>query len=135
MGRSVSTHRYAIETIFLHPEFSDDEDQSFEWECYLDDIRDNVLPEIFPSLTKCNRWQDREDHIIAENGRCEISISEYCGCVAVCLAPLDPDSAFDCAWCERSAKKFRNTFHKIFKGSAMTRMGTFSNGESVYQKL
>lgn len=135
MGRSVSKHRNSIQTFFMHFECEDESDSQYEWECFMGDLKDNVLPCIFPSLTPCDRWQDREDHVIAENGRCEISVSEYCGCVAICLAPLDPDSTFDVAWCENVAANFQRKLTKFYPKSAMVKQGTMSNGESVYQKV
>jgi len=66
MGRSVSTHRHAVETVYLHPEFEEGDD--WAWQDYLEDLQEGVLPTVFPSLTKCDRWQDREDHVIMENG-------------------------------------------------------------------
>lgn len=129
MGRSVSTHRHAVETVYLHPEFEEGDD--FAWQDYLEDLQHNVLPEVFPSLTPCDRWQDREDHVIMENGRCEVSVSEYCGLVAVCLAPLNPDSAFDVAWCERAANNFRAKITKMMGGSLQS-IGHASNGEQFF---
>lgn len=128
MGRSVSTHRNAVATVYLH--FEGD----LEWEDFLEDLKDNVLVPKYPSLEPCNRWMD-EDHVILQNQFCEVSVSEYCGCVAVCLAPFDPDDAYKVAWCERVAASFERHVEKNFKSCAMRRIGGFSNGESVYLKL
>jgi hypothetical protein len=132
MGRSVSTHRHAVATVYLNPEI---EDEDFGWDDFLSDLRDNVLVRRYPSLEPCNRWLDREDHIILQNQFCEVSVSEYCGCVAVCLAPADPDDAYKVAWCERVAASFERYVEKCYRSCAMRRIGGFSNGESVYQKI
>lgn len=134
MGRSVSTHRHAIETVYIHPEFEEGTEE-WAWNDFIEDLQENVLPTIFPSLTKCDRWIDREDHIIMENGRCEISVSEYCGLVAVCLAPLDPDSALDVAWCERASHNFKIKLNKMFGKSALTPIGRASNGEQFFTQV
>lgn len=129
MGRSVSTHRHAVATVFINPEIEEDG--------YLDfiaDLQDNVLSVKYPSLNKCSRWMDREDHVIAENGRAEVSVSEYCGLVSVCLAPRDPDSGLDVAWCERVANSFTKYIQKMFASCALRSLGHMSNGEQVFQR-
>jgi len=130
MGRSVSTHRHAVATVYLSPEFEDHDDAFRD---FLDDLRSNVLPEVFPSLCECDRWMDREDHVIMENGRCEVSVSEYCGLVAICLAPLDPYNNLDTAWCERAANNFEKKINKMFGKSALHSVGRGSNGEQFFQ--
>ena len=132
MGRSVSTHRHAVETVFINPEGVNDSD---DLQYLLEDIRDNVLREKFPSLQKCDRWQDREDHVIAENQRGEVSVSEYCGLVAICLAPRDPDNALDLGWCGQVAGSFRNVLHEAFKSSALVFQGHASNGEQFFSRI
>lgn len=131
MGRSVSTHRHAVATVYLHPEL----DHEDAWTDFMNDLRGNVLPEIFPSLTECDRWQDREDHVIMENEHCEISVSEYCGLVAVCLAPRDPDNGFSIAWCERFYGSFTVKLEKMFKSCALRSIGRASNGEQFFNSV
>lgn len=133
MGRSVSTHRHAVATVYLHPELEDDGGDGWAWQDFMEDLQNIVLPEVFPSLRQCDRWQDREDHVIMENGRCEVSVSEYCGLVAVCLAPLDPDNALDVAWCERAAANFDKKVTKMFSSCALRSIGRASNGEQFFQ--
>ena len=133
MGRSVSTHRHAVETIYLHDVVSDDA-ESYEWDYFIEDIR-SILSNRYPSLSECERWQDREDRIILENQRAEVSVSEYCGLVAVCLAPLDPYNPLDQGWCERISKSFRDTLHKAYPSSALRQLGRFSNGEGVFAPI
>lgn len=136
MGRSVSTHRHAVATVFLHLEFEDD--GAWEWDDFVEDLQDNVLQDRYPSLRKCDRWMDREDHVILENSQVEVSVSEYCGCVAICLAPKIGDycnDAWNKAQAGRMADNFEKYVQKMFKSCAMAKMGTFSNGESFYQRL
>lgn len=132
MGRSVSTHRHAVATVFLHLDEINDRD---DWDMFVEDLQDNVLQPRYPSLCACDRWQDREDHIIMENSQVEVSVSEYCGCVAVCLAPINPDEPLHMAQAERMANNFEKHIQKMFKSCAMTKVGSFSNGESFYQKI
>jgi hypothetical protein len=128
MSRSVSTHRHAVATVYLQPELHEEDDFDY----FLEDLKQNILPAIFPSLRECNRWMDREDHIIMESGRCEVSVSTYCGLVAVCLAPRDPDCGLDCGWCGQQAGKFESQLEKYFAGCALHSMGCASNGEQFF---
>lgn len=131
MGRSVSTHRNAVATVFLHLDI----DEDFSWDDFINDLRDNVIGPKYPSMENCNRWLGREDHIILQNCYGEISVSEYCGCVAICLAPRDDDDGWNSAWCHRAAKNFERIVTKAFKSSAMQKVATFSNGEAMYRKI
>lgn len=133
MGRSVSTHRNAVETIYLHSVVSDDA-ESYEWDYFIEDIR-SILSNRYPSFSECERRQDREERIILENKRAEVSVSEYCGLVAVCLAPLDPYNQLDQGWCDRVSKSFRDTLHKAYPSSALHKLGRFSNGEGVFAPI
>ena len=114
MGRSVSTHPRAIETVYLSPDrFQDDGD--FTFYDFLDDLRDNVLSEVSPSLSPCDRWEGNENHVIMENGHCEVSVSEYCGIIAVCLAPRTAENGFSVAWTGRLANKFSRMVQEMFR--------------------
>lgn len=135
MGRSVSTHRHAVETVYLHLEVEEAHTYQEDWDDFITDLQDNVLKEKYPSLTDCDRWQDREDHVILENRQVEVSVSEYCGCVAICLAPLDPDNNFHVAIAERAAKGFTACLHKAFPSSALRSQGFMSNGGQVFTKV
>lgn len=135
MGRSVSTHRHAVATVYLHPEFEEAHTYQEDWDDFITDLRDNVLKEKYPALTDCNRWQDRENHVILENSQVEVSVSEYGGLVAVCLAPLDLDNNFQRAVAERMAKGFTACLHKAFPSSALRSQGFMSNGGQVFTKV
>ena len=128
MSRSVSTHVNAVATVYLNPELESSDDFDF----FLEDLRDNVLPKILPSPSKANRWSGREDHVIADGAHYEVSVSEYNGLVAICLAPLDVDNEEDVEWCGANADDFRDKLNKVFRSCALNRMGTASNGEAFF---
>jgi len=142
MGRSVSTASGAVETCFL--DFSEDLCDEVcgpeNWDCIVESIQ-GVLTERFPSLSECDRWVDREDRAILENDHASVVVSEYCGTVALCLVPKeddgygDPTSNLHQHWCGQIGPAFRRTVAKAFPESAMVRIGTFSNGESVYRRI
>jgi hypothetical protein len=128
MGRSVSTHRHAVSTFYT----PFDAEDSWEWDDFIEDIR-YLLKEQFKSLHNCDRWVDREDRVILENRRGEISISQYCGLVAICIAPLDSDDPLDCNWAWQASKGFQKVLNKHFEG--FRKIGSFSNGEGVYERI
>jgi len=138
MGRSVSTHRHAVETIYLHnviPEvIPEEEPYEGAWDDFIKDIQ-CLLSHRYPSFSECDRWQDREDHIILENKRAEVSVSEYCALVAVCLAPRDPSNPLDQGWCEGVSTSFHDTLLKAYPSSALRKLGSASNGEAFFQPI
>ena len=130
MGRSVSTHRHAVATVFLHPGCEED----WQFDDFLECVQEN-LEDKYPSLRRCDRWAGREDHVVLENNRAEVSVSEYCGLVAVCLAPRDPDDPLDQGWTWQCKTGFKKHLEKAFSPCALRSVGRFSNGEQVFTKV
>lgn len=80
-----------------------------------------------------------EVRVIAQNEHSILTVSEYEGMVAICLAPKydrrdywaepeGPEADAGREWRERNAEEFLRMFGEYEK------IGTFSNGESVYRK-
>lgn len=130
MARSVSRHRDAVETVHLNHPF---EDADWGWTEFIEDLRDNVLRPRYPSLRPCDRWSGREDHVILASERFEISVAEYNGIVAVCLAPRDADNPLDLRLVTRMAAGFRALLTKAFPASALVSLGSASNGEELFR--
>jgi len=144
MGRSVSHLSNAEYVLYFPSPEGLEEDGSyneaidqFNW----DDMIKNLKAEIsakFPSYNECSEWEGREDHIILKNYLCNIAISEYCGLVALSIAPRSNDYWDNEAFAGRHARQIRATLEKILTDLGLTQLskvGTFSNGESVYQKV
>jgi len=147
MGRSVSTHRHAIATQYIVPEGNDLYDA---WDYFLDDIRNILNGEAgvdsgmmingraftgFDGYKEDDRWAGREDLVILSGELSEISVSEYDGVVAICLAPLDPDNDSHVSACRRATPYFNAILQAAFGKQAIKKVGTFSNGESVYETV
>lgn len=139
MARSVSTHGNAVAVFYLTLPANDENEDTkecfcneFAWQDFVEDLTGNVLPEIFPSLRQCDRWNGRENHVIAENSRCEVSVSEYNGIVAICLAPADADNPLDVGWCVSAGRNFNRKLGGFYKSNRLTSQGTFSNGEQCF---
>ena len=91
------------------------------WESDIENLT-HALRAAFPSLTPCNRGLGggrSEDHAILENRHAAVSVSEYCGLVAVCLVPearnsYDDPSATAHHWCAQVEAKFRKVVADTF---------------------
>lgn len=99
----------------------DDDATRMNWDDDIMNLSDK-LRDAFPSLTKCDRWLGRgnsEDHAILENRHAAVSVSEYCGVVAVCLVP-EPRSEYESSpmiahhWCAQVEAKFRKIVAEAF---------------------
>jgi len=128
MGRSVSRHKNAVEVVYMGFQEEDDEDWFSD---LLYDLR-SILKERYKSFENCDRWAGREDHVILQNGRGEVSVSEYCGLVAVCLAPRDEDAPLDWSWCDQVRAGFRKVLEEGYPNSTLLPMGYGSNGEQFF---
>ena len=101
---------------------------------------ETLLKEAFPSLEPVTKWLGREDKAILENAYAYFGWSEYCGLVAVWVAAKEKDwnasgawYAMRDKWIASIEKKFAKTVAKAW-GTPLTKLGTFSNGEAVFQK-
>lgn len=123
---------YCEEYIYHHHE-----PDLFEWNMFMEYLTE-TLQELFPSLDTCKRWDGGETQIFLENKLVEIGISEYCGLVSVSVRPserYDGDNIeglainwIDKVWDKVDAKLKDNGTTVIRK------VGTFSNGEGVFEK-
>lgn len=113
-----------------------------DWECFTEDLL-NVIQASFPSMYEGDRWLDREVKQIAMNQLVEVGISEYCGLVSVSLRPKEFEEYYaeDARlarlaniWMRRSGEKFLQTIQKAYGDKCLRKMGTFSNGEGVYER-
>lgn len=160
MGRSVSVLSNADEVTYFdvsgfgytapYNEEIGDYDENAEkvyddWQGIEDwnDFKENLFAAIekrCQSVHSADRWEHREDHIFAENGLVEFGISEYCGLASVSVrVHRDLDN-----WGENKAGLAENWIARVWPnllrdferavGKPLRRIGTFSNGESVYSR-
>jgi len=140
MGRGVETIRGA-EVIYLHFDAVDE----YDWDIFRDEILDQAQ-DCFRSLERLpiSRWIGypyRETVVLAENGLAKLTLSEYCGCVAVSLVPLslDPKTVshsssypLQAQWCAVA----RDTLEaRLYQAGfqVLGKLGTMSNGVGVFQ--
>lgn len=87
------------------------------------------LQKRYPSLRPCNEWIGREDRAVLENPYCHITVSEYCGLVAVCAVPKYGNKASR-DWCD----KVKLDDAAGYFGPLLVSQGRFSNGEQVFRR-
>lgn len=133
MGRSVSYASGSIVKAYLDVSWIE---ESFQWSDFIWDLRHQAKAQ-WPSLEDCSQWLGREDHAILENALCYIGLSEYCGLACLWIVPKEIHNqygdnigdALSVAWCERIAPKFHSMFGQL------RRIGGFSNGTSIYERV
>lgn len=158
MARSVSTHPASVEDVHLHgiifdsdivypPDYDFEAETEplshyFDWDEFLDDLK-GVVKERYPSFDDADRWEGHENHVILENGAAEVSVANYCGLIAVSLAPKDGDfydeggydfsTTRNATWTGRIASNFGAHLRKRFESFAMISFGRASNGEEFFR--
>lgn len=132
MGRSVGSHPRSVKDIyFVLPELLDVDDELAR--IYFADAIDELVFELsrrYPSLYEGEGWAGREGRVIAENRHGQFVLYEYCGMLNLCLVPEDnPLSTY---WMESVSRGVTESVASI--GNTYTRLGTFSNGENLYER-
>ena len=116
-----------------------EQDSQLLFDDFNEDLK-TLLAEAFPSLTEDEKWLGREDQALLSNSYAHFGWSEYCGLVAVWVAAKGPDYRASSAW-EAMRDKWLASIEKKFAkvvgrawGVPLIKVGTFSNGESVFQE-
>jgi hypothetical protein len=79
--------------------------------------------------------------VILENKRAAVTVSEYCGLVAVCLVPeyrdtyeTRDDDPLSLRWIAIIEVRFRKIVADTF-GIELAHVGTMNNGEGVFKRM
>lgn len=137
MGRSVDYLNRAVRVNYFEwpqYELEDGTTQPEEGDYVVEDIQD-YFREQFPGFDKVEKWDGRETAIILEGYGLQVGLSEYCG-LATLSVRVDEDvvdTEQDYQDCEDWLAKNWDELTKYWKQFA--KIGTFSNGEGVYQRL
>lgn len=129
MGRSVSVLRDS--TVNVYSDVTHIEDH-YEFQDMVEYMRE-LFVESFPSMDLDSK-QEGETSIIVSNKLVEIGVSEYCGALSVSIRAREERKGLG----EKFAYRIQKRVIDIVKnstGNAMSRVGTFSNGESVYRQV
>ena len=125
MGRSVNYLTNA-DAVYFH-QLEEHEMQDFD--LLLEDIREHVMYK-YPEFEAIDEWEDRDVNVILQSPLVEIAISEYCGVISLSVRTLEEaDQAKASTWIEHFFKRAIAPWAKAQK------IGTFSNGESVYEVI
>jgi hypothetical protein len=149
MGRSVSRPYNSEVVVFLYPEldvFTEDDKydeylSKYNWDNFVIDLEE-VLKAKYKSLTKCSKWLGNEDHAFLENELVYVGLSEHCGVVAVWIVPKfgefytsrNEKANLAVNFCKQIEKGFEKLLGENY-GTRLNRVGTFSNGETVYERV
>lgn len=131
MGRSVSYLGDATYIAYFDVSCDCEDGSCYHWEDFTEDITDQ-LQDKFQSLEECDRWEGNEDHIILENTFVEIGISEYCGLASVSVRVHEDIDEGRRGLAERFIGAVET---KLKDMSQLKKVGTFSNGEGVYERV
>jgi hypothetical protein len=150
MGRSVDylnnaerVNYFQWPTLWVYDEDTDQDVETDElWDAsdVISDIQECITSN-FPEFDKCSRWDGRETQIILEGYGVQIGLSEYCGLAS--LSVRVDQSILDYCDTDEEAdaeeQKIKDWIHANWDEvskywNEYKRIGTFSNGEGVYQK-
>ena len=136
MGRSVNYLNNAQRILYLS--FMENEEDEDLAQMYWGDFEEEVKScfSSCPSLENpySERWDNNETKIILENNLAEVGISEYCGLVSVSIqARTEENESLAINWIYKTWPGICKSFKDHFQGSMLTRLGTFSNGEGVFE--
>ena len=125
MARSVSVPRAAIATAYMDISWVATED---DFDFHIDNIRTELRSK-WKSLTECNKWIGNECDAILENELVYVCVSTYESIQALFILPKADKLGFGVAWARKIGQKFVEMFGEL------RRVGTFSNGESVFEYI
>lgn len=133
MGRSVDYLRRAQHIAYFEwPTYEEEEGgvQNYDSaEIVIENIQE-IIKSDYPEFDNEDKWDGRETHIILSGYGTEIGLSEYCGLCTLSIRVEDDtsDEVEDIeAWIDAN-------WDRISLGYNMYRkVGTFSNGEAIYE--
>jgi hypothetical protein len=132
MGRSVSVPNGSALVCYRDVSGFDDE---WDWEAFVEDIVE-TCKSTWNSFYDCDEWLDNEDHVLVENGLVQVGVSEYMGLASIWIRPKDdfdygdPDTT---GLAHNFVDKIKPKFEEYF--GEFVKLGSFSNGEGVYEKV
>jgi len=136
MGRSVSYAPGSEIVLYSYVDSTGDEhlDQINFDDCV--DYLQSSLIESFPSMYESDEWVGREDRALTENRLVYVGISEYCGAISVWVKPKTSGydayvQTCDSRFARQIVDKLKIIVRNVF-GALLSKVGMFSNGESVY---
>jgi hypothetical protein len=140
MGRSVNYLDNAEVVLYFPFQYSDDvEMDNMEWDDMVGNLKCEIIKRLPSYYEVKDKWGNRETRIILENSFCSIGISEYCGLVSLSVAPRENDyENYSEGLAIHHAKQIEKTLQEVLNYLGLTslrKIGSFSNGEGVFEKV
>ena len=149
MGRSVNYLRNALQVSYFEwPRYSsyNEETEQDELEDYqdgdevMDDIRESIISE-YPNFNRSKKWDGNDVSLLLEGYCAQIGLSEYCGLATLSIRidedqlPNSWDDNYDEVY-DNTEKWINENWARISSGyNQYNKIGTFSNGESVFESI
>lgn len=128
MGRSVYVPSEAAVVVYI--DVGDVEDE-YEFNELIENLKYEIQAD-FPSLEEAEGYFDREGTVFLANKLIKVGISEYCGLAAVFVVPEEGNNLAE-AFANKIGPKFKKAVAGV-AGPVYKKVGSFSNGEGVYEK-
>jgi hypothetical protein len=152
MGRSVDYLSHALHVVYIDVDYPDkvenedgemvdatDFDNECHWDWFTETITENLPAGIksLDNIWKERKWDGDETRIIFENKHCEIGLSEYCGIASISIRDKDNSDhpGLAIAWAHKVWPRIVRNLHDTFGENVLIKLGTFSNGQSVYDRM
>ena len=151
MGRSVDYLTGADYVLYFIADWINEKKENGDYDEFLsqlnwDNFKRNLISEIchkLKSYEECEKWDSNEVMIFLENQLCEIAISEYCGLYSLSVRAKDDEfytsyEKVKDGLAKNHARQIRKTLEKALENAGaelLKRLGTFSNGEGVYERI
>jgi len=125
------THRESEAISYFYYDLLDEDGNEFDF-----DFDDEVeyfrdwLREIWPSFYPADGWENNELRLILENSFARIYVSMYGDILSLCLVKRQDIYDNEYGLAGGFVGSIANKFERL---GTLSRLGTFSNGDSVYQ--
>jgi gamma-glutamylcysteine synthetase len=144
LNRATNVAYFQWPTLWIYNEETGIDEESDQYEdgyIVTENIQESIISD-FPEYEYSKKWDGRETSIILTGYRTEIGLSEYCGLATLSIRidenELDYSNYDENEYNQQYDKIeawINENWAKISQGyNQYNKIGTFSNGESVYEK-
>jgi len=125
--------------VYVHQDYDDDETGFAD---DIENVRFTVRTKL-PDMRDLCEWLGREDRAILRDDHGYIGVSEYCGLFSFWAVPRDrsdfddelEDALTHSQWLDDIKGALNDAVREVFGDNILRRVGTFSNGEGVYERV
>ena len=116
-----------------------DNDYDWHWDWFSETVLESIPIGIksLENVYKERRYDGDETRIIFKH--CEIGLSEYCGLASISIRTNENDAPVKIGlaehWIDKVWPRIIKNLHERFGDSMLTKVGRFSNGQGVYERM